>query len=516
MSKKQRTMRFPALLLVLCLMTGTLVTDKILQLAKTDENRIVVAGEMEKNPKASISRKLSKDELRQLGYYVSSDETMWGTKTQVEIFHARYDGTTGGITVEGVNSDKVIAPGTSNDYHFTLKNEEPDKVRYHVWMEASVEPENLDLPVLVRVAGPNGRWVLGGEDQWLEPLALNQVDDHDVLKSGEAFNYTLSWQWPYEQGDDLKDTDLGNRAISEDLRLNINIYTLAFYTGDDDDGGVDNGGKKPTETTVAQETTAADQNGAGTTDSTSGNSTNNRHTGANNITDDGSHAAIDDNTTDQNGINGSQNSISDGNGQNDGQKDSTEGKIDETEITVSTEEETTGWKFPWWLLGLLALLLGILWLILWWRRRIYLTGFLSGAEGDKNRWKNKEDVIRPDGRFEFRGFKTGNHKFELEMPDGTVTEWNWKLKRGDEEGVIFEQNGQIPVVIIQKKTRAVELYLILKEKQIQIDTRNWATIDNKQNVYTPEGKCPPKSDKTNRTPGGMTVDEKKRFDFDRS
>ncbi len=45
MSKKQKTMRFPALLLVLCLVTGALVTDKILHLTKTDENRIVVAGE---------------------------------------------------------------------------------------------------------------------------------------------------------------------------------------------------------------------------------------------------------------------------------------------------------------------------------------------------------------------------------------------------------------------------------------------------------------------------------------
>ncbi len=133
-----------------------------------------------------------------------------------------------------------------------------------------MEPEDLDLPVLVRVEGPNGRWVLGGEDQWLEPLALNQIDDHDVLNAGEAYNYTLSWQWPYEQGDDQKDTALGNRAVDEDLRLCINIYTTAFYTGEDNDGGnTGGGGKKPTETTAAQEITAADQN-TGNTNTTGG------------------------------------------------------------------------------------------------------------------------------------------------------------------------------------------------------------------------------------------------------
>ena len=522
MSKKQKTMRFPALLLVLCLVTGALVTDKILHLTKTDENRIVVAGEMDSNPKATISRKLSKEELRTLGYYIVSDETMWGTKTEVEIFHMKYNGVTGDITVEGANSDKVIAPGTSNDYHFVLKNEEQDKVRYRVWMEATVEPEDLDLPVLVRVEGPNGRWVLGGEDQWLEPLALNQIDDHDVLNAGEAYNYTLSWQWPYEQGDDQKDTALGNRAVDEDLRLSINIYTTAFYTGEDDDGGnTGGGGKKPTETTAAQEITAADQN-PGNTNTTGGNTTNGSHTGiGNNSTGNDGYTSADGNGTGNTGtdgnINGNSGTISDGTGKKDTDQngiDDSQGKTGETEITVSTEEETTGWKFPWWLLGLLALLAGILWLILWWGRRIYLTGFLHGAEGCKIRWKKKEDVVREDGRFEFRGFKTGSHKFELEMPDGTVTEWNWKLKRGDDEGVIFEQDGQLPVVTTQKKTRAIELYLDLREKQVQIDTGRWAIIDNKRNVYTPEGKNPPKSDKTNRTPGGMTVDEKKKFDFD--
>ena len=71
-----------------------------------------------------------------------------------------------------------------------------------------------------------------------EFLSLNDVSDEGTLAVSSYANYSLSWLWPYESGDDSYDTWLGNRAVDEDLSVKIIIHVMACYdenvkTGDD-------------------------------------------------------------------------------------------------------------------------------------------------------------------------------------------------------------------------------------------------------------------------------------------
>lgn len=154
----------------------------------------------------------------------------WETLTEVDIFKLRYENGEGVVTVEG-GSDKVIAPGTENTYTFNLKNTGNVQLDYSMEIEAYFNQEDHPLPVVARLKGYDGNYLLGGEDQWCDVLELNAIKDEATIGVNRYAYYTLEWQWPFESGNDAYDTFLGNMAVGEDLTLTIVIRTLA--TGED-------------------------------------------------------------------------------------------------------------------------------------------------------------------------------------------------------------------------------------------------------------------------------------------
>lgn len=128
-------------------------------------------------------------------------------------------------------------------------------------------------------------------------------------------------------------------------------------------------------------------------------------------------------------------------------------------------------------------------ILLFFRHRIYVTGFIKAAAGGTLKWSGKEEKIAVDGRFVLEKVPFGKQKWEVLMPDGTAYQLVWKLERKKKEPVSFVFRENSPF-----KIRAV--------------------IDKKQKVYIPEGVIPPEEDGSNRTPAGLKVDKNGKFSID--
>ena len=157
-------------------------------------------------------------------------------ESEMEIFHLTYDNASGVTTVKGIegNTDKLIAPGTSNRFEFTLHNILEYPVTYFMTMEARVDGTDLWLPVEARVWDGSGRYLLGDAADKADVLALNTVADSGALDVDGYAPYTLEWEWPFEWGDDEYDTMLGNLSVEDDIGLTVIIRVLAEYDIPDD------------------------------------------------------------------------------------------------------------------------------------------------------------------------------------------------------------------------------------------------------------------------------------------
>lgn len=151
---------------------------------------------------------------------------------------------------------------------------------------------------------------------------------------------------------------------------------------------------------------------------------------------------------------------------------------------------------PWLLLlGLLGIFL--LLLLIFWRRPVYVTGFLPGA-GELSLGR-KRDALRPDGRFVFPRIYMGKRDLALDQAQCRV-----RLKRQkDLEGIAFEQEDEVLVIAIGKKVKAIELYLL---PDLTVRQDEWAAIDKDHNVITPAGVKAPDEEGENTTPGGLHID----------
>lgn len=174
-------------------------------------------------------------------------------EAEAEIFRLSYD-ETGKVTVIGVegNEDKLIAPGTSNLYQFTLANTGDVALDYSLTMEAYVTGTDLWIPVNARVWDYTNKYLVGSPDEMPDVMELNTVDEKGVLGAGRYAVYNLEWEWPFEREDengeisanDVYDTMLGDLAVDQDLVLTIVIRTYAEYDEDPDAPG----GVKPPQT----------------------------------------------------------------------------------------------------------------------------------------------------------------------------------------------------------------------------------------------------------------------------
>ena len=170
------------------------------------------------------------------GFQVSDDQQIWSTDTSIDLFHIRYTNGSGEISVQGENGDKIVAPGTDGNYTFSLKNTGSKEAEYKVWIEASTNSGNIVFPVLTKMKNTDG-WLLGSDDAWENAEDLNGVSVQGQMAAGKSEEYTIYWQWPFEQEEDDRDTALGNLNDGQELTYTVTIHTQA--TMDTDSGAAD-------------------------------------------------------------------------------------------------------------------------------------------------------------------------------------------------------------------------------------------------------------------------------------
>lgn len=176
---------------------------------------------------------------RNPGFEASDDNTVWSTNTQVEIFRISYVNGEQVITVNSDNGEKIIAPGTENSYTFKLKNTGNVALDYTVEVDAYFTPADIEIPITGRLNRYDGKWVVGGKDEYANVPVLDAAEDNGTLGAGKYTYYTLDWMWPFESGNDELDTMLGNLATEQDLIFTIVIKTTATESDNPyDDSGI--------------------------------------------------------------------------------------------------------------------------------------------------------------------------------------------------------------------------------------------------------------------------------------
>lgn len=223
------------ILVLLILLSFALLASALKGL--TTGERDVIALTPEEAPDGFFSSAFYQQAKEDPELNASDDKVSWETNTDVDLFKTAYLDPEGKlITVQSGDDTKVIAPGTTNDYRFSLKNTGNVSLDYTLGLEGTFELSDKKLPFEVRLKRGND-WVVGTEDTWSTIDELNEAVEKDTLAVGKYVIYTLEWQWPYEFGqddmlflNDINDTAIGDAAAEMNANFHLTITTTSEVT----------------------------------------------------------------------------------------------------------------------------------------------------------------------------------------------------------------------------------------------------------------------------------------------
>lgn len=155
---------------------------------------------------------------------------------ELDVFSMSYENDKGEITVESRFGDKVIAPGTEETYYIRLKNDDRYALDYTCKPTVSVI-DDVYIPVEVRLINPNGYFIIGNKDTWVNVTEVAEKSETRTFKSGDFDEYIFQWRWKFESGDDALDTELGNMKDSPILEVKFEI-TSSVNTTISENGGI--------------------------------------------------------------------------------------------------------------------------------------------------------------------------------------------------------------------------------------------------------------------------------------
>jgi len=164
------------------------------------------------------------------------DQVRWEINTNVDLFKTTYANSQGKITVESAHGDKVIAPGTSNSYEFSLNNTGNISLDYTMRMDSVFTLLDHDLPMQVRLRSGD-RWIIGSETEWVNSAELDGLIESGTVPVNQYIGYIFEWKWPFEYGDDdavllndLNDTIIGNATVNEEVVFRLSISMESTVT----------------------------------------------------------------------------------------------------------------------------------------------------------------------------------------------------------------------------------------------------------------------------------------------
>jgi len=130
-------------------------------------------------------------------------------------------GTAGAASVNIFGAGKLIAPGMSGKYRFTVDN---TGNKYSTFFDVTFTatdtlPDANKIPMRFRLKA-DGVYVAGNETTW---CSLPQLHQDTVLSGGRDVEYTLEWNWP----EGVNDNDFAAYAGNPDYSYGITIKVTA-------------------------------------------------------------------------------------------------------------------------------------------------------------------------------------------------------------------------------------------------------------------------------------------------
>lgn len=180
---------------------------------------------------AKYSGTKAKQQSQKNAFDVQDADQIWETETAIELFKSQYTNKGGKITVKSADGKHVIAPGTEGQYTFDIKNTSETPANYKIWVEAKLSSNIEGVPLQTRMSGQDG-WLLGSKNNWKQAVSLDGVTTKENIGAGKTAEYTIYWQWPFEQGDDKADTDLANASVNQEMSYTVTIHTMAAASTD--------------------------------------------------------------------------------------------------------------------------------------------------------------------------------------------------------------------------------------------------------------------------------------------
>ena len=146
-------------------------------------------------------------------FRVTDNESIWGRKTEISLFHDQYINKTKKVTVQGEDNKKVIAPGTESSYRFIIRNFSKWKAHYQVRLSTAASMPVEKFPVEIRMLNEEG-WITGENGNWRSFDEINAIAEERILNPGQSMEYTLYWRWKYDRDADEEDTFHGNAMLN--------------------------------------------------------------------------------------------------------------------------------------------------------------------------------------------------------------------------------------------------------------------------------------------------------------
>ena len=173
--------------------------------------------------------------------YVMVDDRELSVNTnleaEIDIFSVSFLGSSGEVTVQSADGDKVVAPGTDTEYTIRLRNTDSVALDYDMIPHVTFSFAHT-LPIQVRMLDPEDNYIVGDAKTWVALDALNGMSAQGTLAKHEAVEYTFQWRWPFEWGDDQYDTMLGDTAYEEEVSVEVAFSVVAeANTTLEDNGG---------------------------------------------------------------------------------------------------------------------------------------------------------------------------------------------------------------------------------------------------------------------------------------
>ena len=129
-------------------------------------------------------------------YLLKEDETRWDSSTELNIF----------VTEAG---EEILKPGISGEYIFSIRNTCSRDIYFRLNMK-----EDRAFPLRYSVQSEQGEWFLGTAEEKVSLLS-GDIGIQGKITAESQLSFTLYWEWVFEEGEDERDTYLGNTQMEE-------------------------------------------------------------------------------------------------------------------------------------------------------------------------------------------------------------------------------------------------------------------------------------------------------------